>query len=98
MVGAGDPKDYTGALGVVIARNPLCSLANDVEHWSRPARSVIPQTLPNFLRCDCAGTPEVVSARNFSAVALGAGHGKSAPGIRGALNRYALQLEWIKSS
>jgi len=51
---------------------------------------VVPQTLPNFLRCDCAGEKGVVGSGDFLRLALEAGHGKSAASVRRAPNRHAL--------
>jgi hypothetical protein len=91
VVGAGDPKNHTGAVGVVLAHHPVRSPANGVEeHGGRPTSGMVPQASPNLLRRFGAGTPGVVGTRNFSRVAAGAGHGKSPAGVCGAPNRNAL--------
>src|SRR5215212_1893657 len=90
VVGDGDPKDHPGTLGLVLARNPLRPPTNGAEHRSRPASGVVPQTLADFLRCFGAGEKGVVGSGDFSRLALGAGHGKSAASFRGAANRNAL--------
>jgi hypothetical protein len=90
VVRAGNTKDHPGAVGTVLARNPVCPPANNAEHRGHPAGDMVPQTLPDLLGCFSAGTPGVVGACNFSGVAPRAGHGKSPASVRGAPNRNAL--------
>jgi hypothetical protein len=51
VVGFGDPKDHTGAVGVVLAHHPVRPPANGVQERGDDgtAGGVVPQTLPNFL-------------------------------------------------
>jgi hypothetical protein len=91
MLGDGHTAHHPGTtLGLVLARNPLRPPTNGAQHRSHPASGVVPQTLPDFLRCDCAGEKGVVGSGDFSRLVLGAGHGKSAASFRGAANRNAL--------
>jgi hypothetical protein len=84
------PAHHPGAFGLVLTRNPLRPPTNGAEHRSRPASGVVPQTLPDFLRCFGAGEKGVVGTGDFSRLVLGVGHGKSAASVRGAANRNAL--------
>jgi hypothetical protein len=65
--------------------------ADGAEHGDAAAGSVVPQTLPDFLRCTRAGGQRVVGAGgDFLQVSPRSGHGKSAAGVRGTLNRDTL--------
>src|SRR5215213_5410226 len=90
MTASSNPADHPGVAGTVLARNLVCSPANDAEHGDRPAGSVVSQTQPDLLRCFGAGTQGVMGTRDFSALAPRAGHGKSPAGVCGASNRNAL--------
>ena len=89
---ASNPEDHSGAVGIVLARYPLRPPANDAKkHAGRPAGSMVPQTLPNVLRCSWACTQGIVGARDeFSRVAHGHRYGKSPASVHGAPNRNAL--------
>jgi hypothetical protein len=49
VVGASNPKDHTGAVGVVLDRYPVRPPANDAKRAGCPAGGVVPQVPPDLL-------------------------------------------------
>jgi hypothetical protein len=49
VVGAGNPEDHSGAVGVVLDRYAVRPPANDAQHASRPPGGVVPQIPPDLL-------------------------------------------------
>jgi DDE superfamily endonuclease len=83
VVGVGHPADDSRAFGSVLARHAPRPSADGAEHGGAAAGSVVPQTLPDFLRCTRAGAAGVVGAGgDFLQLGPRSGHGKSAAGVR----------------
>jgi hypothetical protein len=91
LAGAGDPAYYTGAVGIVLAHNPVRSSAHGTKHGGdRPASGVVPQSPPDLLRCSGTGTQGFVGICDFLRVACAQRHGKSPTGISATPDRCGL--------
>ena|SRR4028118_17320 len=82
VVGAGNPKDHSGAVRVVLDRYPVGPPANGAKYTDPPASGLVAQSPPDLPGCSGAGEKGVVGTHDFSWVVKRAGHAKSAAGIR----------------
>lgn len=106
VVRVGNPKDHLGAVGPVLPRYSLRWPSNGVERAEASSGSIVPQTPPDLLRRFGTDTPGVLSARDFSAIATRAGHGRSPAGACGAsplqtcvlTSRHSVPSDWHERS